>query len=192
MFERFTVQARDVVTRAQAEADGLGHSYIGTEHLLLALLPPSTGTVAALLADAGVTAQRVRADIERLVGTGTGALGDGDAEALRSLGIDLDEVRAKIEESFGPGALDDLLSTRRRGVRRWFAGRTPFSEHAKKVLALALREAVRLRHNWIDEGHLLLGLIRDGGGTAATILVDAGVDLDALRDRTVAAMRRAA
>src|SRR5689334_7473145 len=106
MFERFTDQARELVKAAQEEARGLGHGFIGTEHLLLAMLRPASGATATILADAGLTAERVRADIGRMLGDWTVSLGRSDAAALEAIGIDLDAVRAKIEETFGPGALD--------------------------------------------------------------------------------------
>lgn len=198
MFERFTGEARATVVRAEAEAAGLGQPFIGTEHLLLALFDPGSGAAAGVLADTGLTGERVRGDIRRLVAGGGRVLDEADAEALRSLGIDLGAVRAAIEESFGPGVLDDVLATRGRCRRSWLAARRssgarrPFSPRAKKAMALSLREAVALRHNYIDSCHLLLGLLREGDGLAARILSDAGVDLHALRQRTIASMRQAA
>lgn len=195
MFERFTDQARLVVQLAREEAAGLSHRYIGTEHLLLAMLHEETGVAYGVLTDAGVTYAQMRAAVEAAVGAG--ALGDADAEALQAIGIDLPAVRAKIEEVFGPGALDPqypeeprrgLLRRRRPGPAR---GR-PFAARSKKVLELSLREAVRLKHNYIGSEHLLLGLLREGEGLAAKLLTDAGVSLAELRDRTVAAVDRAA
>ncbi len=116
MFERFTTQAREVVTAAQEEARELGHRYIGTEHLLLALLGPHRGGGAAVMAGAGLDRERVRASITGLVGPS--ALGASDAAALRSIGIDLDAIRAKLEQHFGPGALDCEPPVRPRGLFR--------------------------------------------------------------------------
>ncbi len=69
MFERFTPQARDVVVGAQYEARQLRHPYIGTEHLMLALLASETGIPHMVLREKGVDAQRLRTEIERLIGT---------------------------------------------------------------------------------------------------------------------------
>jgi ATP-dependent Clp protease ATP-binding subunit ClpA len=190
MLERFTVEARQVVNRAQIERRQLGHDLIGTEHLLLGLLDEEISAVAGTLRDAGVDADRVRAEIASYVGSGK--LGESDAEALRSIGIDLDAVRATVEESFGQGALEAALPP---GRRRWFGGRvhrTRLSRRAQKVLELALREAQRLHHHRIGSEHLLLGLLREGEGLAMLILTRSGLDPAELRRRTISSLEQAA
>ncbi len=193
MFERFTHAARDAVIRAQHEARELGQAPVGTEHVLLALLADPQGPVAAALRDRGVDAPFVRSQILRRVGAGPdaepGAIAQSDAEdaaALRAIGIDLDAVRRAIEENFGPGSLRLPRDTkpRRRGLLRRFSGasgHTPFSDRSKKVLELSLREAIRLKHNFIAPEHIMLGVLREGNGLAAQILTEAGVDFDTLR-----------
>jgi ATP-dependent Clp protease ATP-binding subunit ClpA len=192
MFERFTDQARDVVLRAKEEARELRHPLIGTEHLLLALLSADAGLAYAVLREAGVDAASVRADVLRLVGASPQYLGAEDAAALRTIGIDLDAVLARIEESFGPEALDPPAAPSGRGLlgRRRRGGR--LSQRAKKVLELSLREALRLKHKYIGTEHILLGLIREGEGLATKILTDAGVDLADLRRATEGRLRNAA
>jgi ATP-dependent Clp protease ATP-binding subunit ClpA len=203
MFERFTTEGRTVVVLAQEEARRLRHGYIGTEHLLLGLLDEGSGVAYTVLTGAGLDRQRIRADVERIVGTGRwpiaggiDQLGEDDAEALQAIGIDLPTVRAKLEEIFGPGALDPPCPPRRRGLLRRRAeevrGRVPFTPRSKKVLELSLREAVRLRHNYLGPEHILLGLLREGHGLAARIITEAGVSLDDLRVRTLAALKSAA
>jgi ATP-dependent Clp protease ATP-binding subunit ClpA len=201
MFERFTDEAREVVKGAQVEARQLKHRHIGTEHLLLSLLNNGgTGIAPAVLRDAGVYPERVRADVQAALATSADRLGPADAEALRAIGIDLDAVRSKIEESFGEGALEPpSAGPRRRGL---FRGRAtahgespwhiPFTPRAKKVLELSLREALRLKHNYIGAEHILLGLLREGEGLAAKVLADADVSLDDLRRRILDALHRAA
>src|SRR3712207_4306366 len=105
MFERFTRPARDAVIAAQDEARQLRHRRIGTQHLLLALLRPGAGIARAVLTDAGLDPVGIRAEIERRVGGPGRLLSDADAAALRTVGIDLDAVLAKIEENFGPESL---------------------------------------------------------------------------------------
>lgn len=190
MFERFTRPAREVVAGARARADQLGHRHIGTEHVLLALLAPSTGAPAALLAAAGLTEEGVRADIVRLLASGP--FGESDAAALEAIGIDLNAVRAKLEESFGPGALEPDVPTTRYGLfgRKVSGGR--FTPRAKKVLELSLREALRLKHNFIGTEHLLLGILREGEGLAAQILAEAGVASEPLRRNLEDSLRAAA
>jgi ATP-dependent Clp protease ATP-binding subunit ClpA len=170
MFERFAEDARTVVVGAQAHAVALHHGWIGTEHLLLSLLDDPERRAAHLLAGHGVSAPWVRGEVERIVGHGTPDL---DAEALATLGIDLDAVRERVERTFGPGAL-----ARRRGRRRAVSigGHVPFTPRAKKVLELALREAVARGDRSIGSEHLVLGLAREGDGVAARILRSRGVD----------------
>lgn len=185
MFERFTSEARAVVVAAQEEARALHHPYLGTEHLLLGLLRPQAGLARTVLERAGVRAAQVREDIVRLAGAPV--LGAQDAEALRSLGIDLDLVLARIEESFGPAALaaGEQPTRARRGSAR-------LTRRAKKVLELSLREAVHLHHRAIGSEHVLLGLLREGDGLATRVLTDAGVSPAALRTATLAALDEAA
>jgi hypothetical protein len=91
------------------------------------------------------------------------------ATALDSLGVSLENVRQRVEEIIGTGAVPP-------------SGHVPFTPRAKKVLELALREALQLGHNFIGTEHLLLGLIREGEGVAAQVLVDLGADLGRARD----------
>ena len=180
MFERFTQDARLVVVDAQEEATRLHHGQIGTEHLLLALLRRDTPTAAVLLRH-GLTREAVAESVVGYVGSG-----DLDAEALTALGIDLDAVRSTVEASFGPGALD--AEGPRQGSGR--AGHLPFTPRAKKVLELSLREALALKHKAISDGHITLGLLREGEGLAAKVLHDLGIDLVDLRRDITAALPR--
>lgn len=200
MFERFTKPTRTVVIGAQAHARRLGHRRIGTEHLLLSLTSDGAGA-ADLLAEAGVTTQRVETAIERELAANDQALSDEDAAALRAIGVDLDEVKAHLGAHFGPVPLAPPPEPEKKwfGLRRRYVlrgeprgGHIPFSARAKKVLELSLREALRLKHNFIGPEHILLGLLREGAGLGAKVLADAGVDLDELRQRAEATVRTAA
>ena len=132
MFERFTAYARRAVVTAQEEARELNHNYIGTEHILLALLRrpdglpnEEDGIAPAILEAFGMTREGVREEVIAKVGLGKG--------------------KAK-------------------------TGHIPFTPRAKKVLELALREALQLHHNYIGTEHLLLGLIREDEGVAVQIM----------------------
>jgi Clp amino terminal domain, pathogenicity island component/ClpX C4-type zinc finger len=94
------------------------------------------------------------------------------ARALESLDISLDDVRAEVEEIIGRGS--EMPS-----------GHIPFTPRAKKVLELALREALQLGHNYIGTEHVLLGLIREGEGVAAQVLVKLGADLSRVRQQVI-------
>ena len=94
------------------------------------------------------------------------------AKALESLGISLDAVRQQVEEIIGRG-------------QEAPSGHIPFTPRAKKVLELSLREAQQLGHNYIGTEHILLGLIREGSGVAAQVLVKLSADLNQARQRVV-------
>jgi ATP-dependent Clp protease ATP-binding subunit ClpA len=186
MFERFTDRARSVTVDAQAAARRLGHGYIGTEHLLLGLLE-GDGVAARVLAGLGITGAAVEREIVAEVGQGP--LGVGDAEALGAIGIDLDEVRRRLEESFGPGALYWHPDPRCRRGRLRPGGHIPFTPRSKKVLELSLREALALKHRYIGTEHILLGLVREGEGLAMLILTRLGAGAQVVRARVLDALR---
>jgi ATP-dependent Clp protease ATP-binding subunit ClpC len=94
------------------------------------------------------------------------------ARALESLGISLDAVRLQVEGIIGRG--QEVPS-----------GHIPFTPRAKKVLELSLREAVQMGHNYIGTEHILLGLIREGNGVAAQVLVQLGAALDRVRQQVI-------
>jgi len=94
------------------------------------------------------------------------------AKALESLGISLEAVRAQVEEIIGHGGSAP-------------SGHIPFTPRAKKVLELSLREALQLGHNYIGTEHILLGLIREGEGVAAQVLVKLGADLSRVRQQVI-------
>lgn len=188
MFERFTPSSRAVVQIARLHAERLGHRTVGTEHVLLALTT-SAQPVRDVLAEHGVTAEAVTAGIA----TCRGSTHERDRAALASLGIDLDRVLDAVVGEFGPGALDDRGSGRRR--RRctrpsivW--DHLGFSPRAKKTLELALREALRLKSNAIGPEHLLLGILREGQGLACVVLDRHQVSFVALRSTLEARVRR--
>lgn len=190
MFERFTQGARAVVIGAQEQARELGHPAIGTEHVLLALLAVENGA-GTVLREAGVDHESVRSAVVEHVGDRgdeVAAVADRDAEdaaALKAIGIDLDAVRAAIEENFGAGALRlPHPAPKKRGIFGKFyagSGHVPFSRRNKKVLELSLREALRLNHKFIAPEHIMLGVLREGQGLAMLILAEREVDFDRLR-----------
>jgi ATP-dependent Clp protease ATP-binding subunit ClpA len=177
MFERFTREARQTVVQAQAEATALRHPRVGTEHLLLGLVGQEATPTSAVLSRHGLTRATVLESVSALVG-------DLDAEALTSLGIDLAAVRDRVEEAFGPGALDD--PARRHSSTA--SGHVPFNSRAKKVLELSLREALALKHRHIDDGHIALALLREGEGLAMKVIHDRGIDPVELRREVTAAL----
>src|SRR5579872_4453685 len=104
-----------------------------------------------------------------------GLISEGEgvaAKALESLGISLEAVRQQVEEIIGTGSSSPQ-------------GHIPFTPRAKKVLELSLREALQLGHNYIGTEHILLGLIREGEGVAAQVLVKLGADLSRVRQQVI-------
>jgi hypothetical protein len=94
------------------------------------------------------------------------------ARALESLGIGLDAVRQQVEEIIGQG-------------QQAPSGHIPFTPRAKKVLELSLRESMQLGHTYIGTEHILLGLVREGDGVAAQVLVRLGADLNRVRQQVI-------
>ncbi len=179
MFERFTTDARRVITRALEVSTELRHDYLGTEHLLIAVAETGATIPTRALEACGFDPTRAREELERIAQPcPDDDLGDADAAALRSIGVDLDEVRRRTEEVFGPGA----LARRRRwhGLRRSRVCGLPFTPKAKQAIELALREAVRREDRWIGPGHVLLGLLRLDA-MSAQLVATQGVDLERLR-----------
>ena len=104
-----------------------------------------------------------------------GLLHDGDGvacKALESLGVSLEAVRQRVHEIIGMGQTPPT-------------GHIPFTPRLKKVLEFALREATQLGHNYIGTEHLLLGVIREGEGVGAQVLVQVGADLNKARQRVI-------
>jgi ATP-dependent Clp protease ATP-binding subunit ClpA len=150
MFERFTADARTVVIHAQEHARRMGHRYIGCEHLLLALTATDT-PAGGVLREHGITPERVEEEVVRRVGLGAAAalFADLDRDALASIGVDLDAVRARIEASVplesltraGQAVHCGARRTRHRRpgavLRRWRRRR-----HARRGLAVSAPAAV--------------------------------------------------
>ena len=220
MLERFTDDARGVVTGARESALRLGHDWIGCEHLLLALAGAG-GEVGTVLRDQGITPERVTWQAVRLAGAGRGAsLSDVlDRDALASIGIDLDAVRGKVEAAFGPGAFTTAPGrgsrrphwvrrrvrpagggTRAAGpprapapARRSGAGpwRVPFTPRARKCLAHAVREARAEHTGQIGVEHLGLAIVSMTDGAVPPILSALGSSGPRLRAEILSRYRQA-
>jgi hypothetical protein len=201
MFERFTREARRIVLAAVTEVGEAGAD-VEPQHLLLALTRASAGegerpderVAARILAGHGVTAEALRAAMTGA--TRRGGLSDDEVAALRSLGIDAEEVFRRVSEAFGPEAFAAAAPARsRRGLGR-LGG--PFTREAKKVLELSLRESIALQRlaggrRQIASEHILLALLRAGvPGPAGTVLAERGVTYDDALRRVLDLWRAAA
>jgi ATP-dependent Clp protease ATP-binding subunit ClpA len=159
MLEHFTKEARAVVVAAESEAARTHATEVGPEHLLLGL--------GALLTEVGIDAETLRRDIVRSDGL--------DADALATLGIDLEEVRRQAEETFGEGALGRAAGGR---------GRPRFGRAAKKTLERTLREALAMGDRALGPRHILLALTWDDH--AMDLVGRQGVHRDEVRTAIVA------
>lgn len=195
MFERFTQQAREVVQRARTEAHQMGHSRIGPEHLLLGVLTQPGAPGATTLLRLGVTAEVTRRDAAHLAVTPE--LSAADADALQTLGIDLGEVTRRVEQAFGPGALDPPRRTRRRWLH-WRrhqpepVGHIPFTPRAKHTLEYALRQAIARKDRHIGVEHVVLGLLAFKDTAVVELLRRQGVTPAAARSAVLTDLTKAA
>jgi ATP-dependent Clp protease ATP-binding subunit ClpC len=113
----------------------------------------------------------------------------GTEHILLGLILEADGVAAKVLGS--AGASYDAVREKIKATRVSTdpsSGAPPFTPRAKKVLELSLREALQLGHNYIGTEHILLGLVREGNGVGAQILLDLGVDLAHARENVMGMM----
>lgn len=184
MFERFSRNARVAVVLAQEEARELNNDEIRPEHLLVGVLQSAGHGLSGVLGGFGLTPDVIRTRLVTATASGDDSF-DDDAEALRSLGIDLRAVR----NSVGADAFDNPLP--KSGRRRRRRGHIPFTKASKKVLELALREALLHKDNGIGCEHVLLGLLR-GGDPFSVGLIAEHVDATQLRGAVVDLLDEAA
>ena len=145
-------QTKQVINYAIEESRKLGHSHVGTEHLLLGIVRQGESTAAKVLASAGVELEKVRHQVIVALGQ-QGAAAASAGPAMPS---------GSAFGSFG-GPFER------------------FNDRAKRVLAYAQEEAIRLKHNYIGTEHVLLGLVREGESVAAKVLNGLGVELSKVR-----------
>src|SRR5437667_6608486 len=168
LFQRLGASARRVIFRSLEEAAAWGGTAVGPEHLLAAVAG-ETGSVAAMaLGEAGVTSERIRQVVEA-----------EDAQALASIGISLDTVRRKIEQTAGAEAWSRSLA----GVV------LPFTPAGKDAVNSTVRESRQLRHRVIEAEHILLALVGHDG-PVDSILRTLGVVPADVRQRLLSELTR--
>jgi ATP-dependent Clp protease ATP-binding subunit ClpA len=175
MFERFTKRARRAVEQSAELAVEQQATHVRPEHLLLALLDEPDNLALGVLGDLGAPSDRLREELERRRDRYVDGLGDEDAEALATIGIDLHEVLRRVGRGSG--------EARKRGRPR-------FSRELKKALELSLREAIALHHNYIGTEHIMLGLVR-GDPAVRDTLAALDISLADLRAAVAEAVRKA-
>ncbi|CAN5808662.1 hypothetical protein BH20ACT4_BH20ACT4_00340 [soil metagenome] len=202
MFEQLDERSRHVVEIAQQQARELGHNYLGTEHLLYGVAT-CAGTAATLLAERHCGPGDITGEIVSLIGRGRPPARQPDA-LLATLGIDLGEVRQRVEATFGTDAIARVAMRtrpprRRWPGQRWWSGcddRRPNSTtllgaqwlglapRVKKVLDIAIRHRSPRQ---VPPKHLMLAILEEGQGVACQILTRRGVDLTQLHTELQAA-----
>ena len=158
--------AERYLTAGADEARRLGCSFVGTEHVLLALVRDQTGGIARLLARLGIDRAVIESALAPWLTPGP-AGAKIDPEALASLGIDFEVVRARIERTFGPGALE-----------RTSASCLGIAPRLKLALAYALDYA---GGSPLKDEHVLLGMLSVPDSVAARVLVGLGVSVESAR-----------
>jgi ATP-dependent Clp protease ATP-binding subunit ClpA len=209
MFELLTRRARRALVSATQHAEALGHGSIGPEHLLLGLLADPDSVAGRVLAGYGIehaeAVRQVRAGVCESVRRA--GLDEADVAALADLGIDVEAVVTRAEESFGPGALVPCRPrlTRRgrfgrlRRRRRFRFGRVrhrvpltlPFRPETTQILGRAPGEARELGHPFLGTEHLLLAVLAVGRGPAYDLLASYGIDHAGARRAVLECLRRA-
>ncbi|MEU2562194.1 Clp protease N-terminal domain-containing protein [Streptomyces longispororuber] len=179
MFEQFTKNARAVVTGAVTHAERTDAEAVDESHLLLSLLDRQGSRASFALAALGADRRREEIARELAEARRRGGLSQADTEALAGLGIDVEEVVARVEQAHGAGVLASAGATRGRwGFGSW-SGRRPFTREAKGTLVSALRIATARGDRTIGDEHLLLALTTRPG-VVAEVLADRGVTREAL------------
>ena len=180
MFERFTKEARGVVAAACEEASALHDEQVRPAHLVLAASRAPGGVAGPALRGLDLGPEALREAIAATPSAG----GRIDPDALASLGIDLEQVRRRVEAAFGEGALDRGAGSRRG--RRGIGG--PFSAPAKKALELSLREALALGDKHIGAAHVVLGALRADDPALEAVLRRRGRSRQEVRAAILAAL----
>ena len=181
MFERFTRETRNLVMRAVEQAASLHHERVGTGHILMAMFADAGGPTGSALNQIGSSFDEARRALQELSSPSASGFDDLNAQALRELGIDLEEIRETVEDAFGAGALDRVA--RPQPTRR-------FTDAAKQATFLAFKGAKQLRHRRMDSRHLLLALLDQPGQTAAQLVLDRlGADRSQLRTRLMESLQ---
>ncbi len=192
MFDRCDADATTVVETALEEARRLGHNYLGTEHLLLSLVRHRELLPESVRVELPDDAVMLSAAVDAL-GAEPAA---PDAELLKVVGIDLDEVRSAVRQTFGADALDQLGRRRvhqpwqpwRRPTRRCtslLAGVMSVAPRVKQALERGLIDAARRQGDALDPAALLLGMLLTEGAMSNELLRRTGVDPDRLHQLLV-------
>jgi len=195
MFERFTDSARAVLSEAVNLALELDSDHIGVGHILYGCAEGQEATAGQPLHDCGISPTSIRRHLRHTDGRPSDQV---DPAALSAIGIDYEVVRAAVEETFGPGALEAAPDRRVPPT----STSKPFTPEAKRTLELSLRVAVELspprgrfvrrEKNQILPGHLLLALLRLENAFVTSVVEEAGTSVAAVSAATLYQLAAAA
>jgi excisionase family DNA binding protein len=161
LFDKFTERSRKVLTFANEEAGSLGHNYIGTEHILLGLVHEGEGVAALALIRSGLSLEGVRESMLRVIAQ---SITKNDSPGVKS------QVKTAMQNILGAGQTADGAARRNMTAR------------ATKVIELAVGEAHNFGHHYVGTEHILLGILSEGEGLAAKVLVkESNLQLEAVR-----------
>jgi len=158
-----TRPAEPYLAAGAAEARRLGHSYVGTEHVLVVLIRDPAGGATSMLRQLGVSAETVQEALAPCIDARAARI---DPDALAAFGIDFETVRERLEQTFGPGALEETR-----------AGCLGVAPRLKQAFAFALDRAGARP---LADEHILLGMLDVPDSLAGHALAKVGVSLDAV------------
>ena len=169
MFDIFTDAAKRAIVLGQDEAIMLGHDFIAAEHLLLGLAGTGDGLAGQVLAEQGATPEQARGvTVELLTADGlTAASAAEPVEALATIGIDVDDVRRRADETFGHG--------------KFVFPRPAYISEAKRAIERSVGEAQALGHDYVGTEHMLLGLLGADDAPGPRLVTALGLDPAELR-----------
>ncbi|MFE5666454.1 Clp protease N-terminal domain-containing protein [Streptomyces niveus] len=168
MFERFTKGARAVVTGAVAQAERTASPRITDEHMLLALLDSQGTRSAFAFASLGILDRRASVEAGLADARRRGGMTQADTAALAEIGIDVEQIVSKVEQTHGEGAMGSGGR-----VKRGWTSHKKFTPAAKKTLEQSLRVALGRGDKEISDGHILLALTARPG-VVSDVLADHG------------------
>ena len=178
MFDIFTDAAKRAIVLAQDEAIMLGHDFVAAQHLLLGLVGADDGQAGQVLTDQGVTTEAARrVAVDALTADGlTAARAADPVEALATIGIDVDDVRQRVDETFGRG--------------KFVFPRPAYVSEAKHAIERSVVEAQALGHDYVGTEHMLLGLLGPDDAPGRRLVRALGLDPAEVRGLVVAQIAR--
>ncbi len=164
-----TSRSKKAIELAVDEAHRLGHSYIGTEHILLGMMREGEGIAAGVLESEGITLEKVDTALPQIL-----------LEAQQNSSEQAQEATESTSSRKSPITKPRATAILQTQSTRPYAG-YPFTDQAHKVIEVAREEALSFQHNYVGTEHLLLGLLHQSDSVAGAVLQNLGVELNSVR-----------